>query len=292
MVRNQGSSSSIRATACVASAPDERSSRRRVATLGGRWLTRLLTPASVSRASRRRGEWSGERSPGRRRGRSPGRGRRAAPAAVVVGRLRGGAGAARRRGADGLRAAAATWTPTVSEALYAGDDRAAALDVLLEVLTAPGLSLVRSWSSCRCWSGWCAGGPGGRRLWVVIAAVLVRPADALLKEYFGRVRPPFEDGGARLRLAELPERPLLGHRHAGHRRPGARLAAARRPGAPAVALAAGVLLVLLVGLTRMWLGVHYLSDVVGGWALGRRLDAAHRAAASARCPPRAGGAAG
>ena len=25
---------------------------------------------------------------------------------------------------------------------------------------------------------------------------------------------------------------------------------------------------MLVGLTRMWLGVHYLSDVVGGWALG------------------------
>jgi undecaprenyl-diphosphatase len=34
------------------------------------------------------------------------------------------------------------------------------------------------------------------------------------------------------------------------------------------ALAAGVFLVLLVGLTRMWLGVHFLSDVIGGWALG------------------------
>ena len=26
--------------------------------------------------------------------------------------------------------------------------------------------------------------------------------------------------------------------------------------------------VLLVGLTRMWLGVHFLSDVIGGWSLG------------------------
>jgi membrane-associated phospholipid phosphatase len=29
-----------------------------------------------------------------------------------------------------------------------------------------------------------------------------------------------------------------------------------------------VILVVMVGLTRMWLGVHFLSDVVGGWALG------------------------
>jgi undecaprenyl-diphosphatase len=30
----------------------------------------------------------------------------------------------------------------------------------------------------------------------------------------------------------------------------------------------GAALVVLVGLTRMWLGVHYLSDVVGGWSFG------------------------
>ena len=33
-------------------------------------------------------------------------------------------------------------------------------------------------------------------------------------------------------------------------------------------LALGVVAVVLVGCTRMWLGVHYLSDVLGGWALG------------------------
>jgi membrane-associated phospholipid phosphatase len=34
------------------------------------------------------------------------------------------------------------------------------------------------------------------------------------------------------------------------------------------ALGAGIALVVVVGLTRMWLGVHYLSDVVGGWSFG------------------------
>jgi undecaprenyl-diphosphatase len=35
-----------------------------------------------------------------------------------------------------------------------------------------------------------------------------------------------------------------------------------------ICLAVGVVLVVLVGLTRMWLGVHFLSDVIGGWACG------------------------
>lgn len=38
---------------------------------------------------------------------------------------------------------------------------------------------------------------------------------------------------------------------------------ARRP-----ALAAALLLALIVGLTRILLGVHWTSDVIGGWALG------------------------
>ena len=155
----------------------------------------------------------------------------------------------------------------VSEALYVGDGRAPALDGLLEVLTAPGLSWVRFavflpvlvWLLRR-GSWWTAG-------WLVTAVVLVAPLTSLLKQYFGRVRPPFEDGGARYESLSFPSGhssgiatlvtvalvllwPLVGAR-------------ARR-----WSVLVGVVLVVLVGLTRMWLGVHYLSDVVGGWAFG------------------------
>jgi|tagenome__1003787_1003787.scaffolds.fasta_scaffold20694997_1 membrane-associated phospholipid phosphatase len=155
----------------------------------------------------------------------------------------------------------------VSDALYAGDHRAVALNDLLSVLTAPGLSwfrflvflpvlvlLVRR----RAW--WTAA-------WVVTAVVLIGPLNTALKHYFGRVRPDFAEGGARLESLSFPS---------GHSSGIATLVtvalvlawplmAAR---ARYWALGAGVFLVVLVGLTRMWLGVHFLSDVVGGWALG------------------------
>jgi undecaprenyl-diphosphatase len=155
----------------------------------------------------------------------------------------------------------------VSEALYAGDDRAGALDVLLEVLTAPGLSVVRFAVFLpvlvlllrrKAW--WTAS-------WLVTAVVLVAPLTGALKAYFGRVRPDFAEGGARYESLSYPS---------GHSSGIATLvtvalvlawpllaARARR-----LAMAAGVVAVVLVGLTRMWLGVHFLSDVVGGWALG------------------------
>jgi undecaprenyl-diphosphatase len=155
----------------------------------------------------------------------------------------------------------------VSEALYAGDSRAVALNDLLQVLTTPGLSWFRFvvflpvlvWLLRRR-EWWTAA-------WVLTAVALIGPLDGLLKNYFGRVRPDFAQGGARLDSLSYPS---------GHASGIATLvtvalvlawplmaAHARR-----WALAAGVVLVLLVGLTRMWLGVHFLSDVVGGWALG------------------------
>jgi membrane-associated phospholipid phosphatase len=155
----------------------------------------------------------------------------------------------------------------VSEALYAGDHRAVSLNLLLEVLTTPGLTWFRLVVFLpvlvllvlrRAW--WTAA-------WLVITISLIGPLNTLFKIYFGRVRPDFEQGGARLDSLSYPS---------GHSSGIATLVtvalimawpllAAR---ARHWALAAGVVLVLLVGLTRMWLGVHFFSDVVGGWSLG------------------------
>jgi undecaprenyl-diphosphatase len=155
----------------------------------------------------------------------------------------------------------------VSAALYAGDDRSGLVDSALQVATAPGLSAVRGvvflpvliWLVLRrAW--WTAS-------WVLAAVALVAPLTTLLKDLVGRPRPQFAGGGARYETLSYPS---------GHSSGVATLVtvalvlawprltrSARR-----VWLTAGVALVLLVGLTRIWLGVHYPSDVIGGWAIG------------------------
>ena len=156
----------------------------------------------------------------------------------------------------------------VSEALYAGDHRAVALNDLLAVLTAPGLSwfrfvvflpvlvlLVRR----RAW--WTTA-------WVVTAVALIGPLNTAAQDLLRAGAARLRRGRGAAGVAELPERALVGIATlvtvalvlawpllAARARHWA-LAAGRRPRRS------------LVGLTRMWLGVHFLSDVVGGWALG------------------------
>src|SRR3954469_3547465 len=86
----------------------------------------------------------------------------------------------------------------ISTALYAGDSRSAALNDLLQVLTAPGFTVFRVvvllpvvvWLlGRRVW--WAAAG-------VLTAIVLVEPLTTAVKELVGRVRPTFVNGGARL----------------------------------------------------------------------------------------------
>jgi membrane-associated phospholipid phosphatase len=155
----------------------------------------------------------------------------------------------------------------VSEALYAGDGRARGLDELLQVLTAPGLLVFRLVVFApvvvlllvrRAWR---------TAVWVAVAVLGISPVTELLKSLFGRIRPDFDQGGARLDSLSYPS---------GHSSGIATLVTVALLLAwpllqrrwRTICLVLGVGLVVLVGLTRMWLGVHFLSDVVGGWALG------------------------
>jgi membrane-associated phospholipid phosphatase len=155
----------------------------------------------------------------------------------------------------------------VSRALYAGDDRSAGLDTLLEVLTAPGVTWVRALLLVPIVVWLVRRGNPRPLLWVVPALLLVGVVTVGLKELVGRARPAFEDGGLDYGGLSYPS---------GHSSGIAALVTVGlvlcwprlAPGARRVAVVAGAALVLLVGLTRMWLGVHFLSDVVGGWALG------------------------
>ena len=170
-------------------------------------------------------------------------------------------------------AVVADWAPlmsvdrSVSTALYVGDDRSLPVWVLLQVATAPGSFGVRMvlflpvlvWLVLRrAW--WTAA-------WVLTATALVSPLTDLLKDLVGRQRPQFAGGGAGYDSLSFPS---------GHCSGIATLVTVAlvlgwpllTPVGRRVWSAVGVALVVLVGLTRMWLGVHFLSDVVGGWALG------------------------
>lgn len=156
----------------------------------------------------------------------------------------------------------------VSDALYAGDDRSGVVEAVLQVLTAPGLTLFRAavalpllaWLVLRRKEWWTAA-------WVFTALALVAPITTALKELTGRVRPQFAGGGAQYDSLSFPS---------GHSSGVAALVTVvlvlawprlSRTGRRAWT-AAGAALVLVVGLTRVLLGVHYPVDVLAGWALG------------------------
>jgi membrane-associated phospholipid phosphatase len=155
----------------------------------------------------------------------------------------------------------------VTDALYVGDHRSAALDWLLAVLTSPGSSWFRFLVFLpvlvlllRRQAWWTA-------FWVAVTIVGIGPLTTLLKNLVGRVRPAYAQGGAQLDTLSYPS---------GHSSGIATLVAVGlllawpllAPLARRWWVLAGVALALLVGLTRMWLGVHYPSDVLGGWSLG------------------------
>jgi undecaprenyl-diphosphatase len=155
----------------------------------------------------------------------------------------------------------------LSPVLYAGDGRSTLMNALLQGLSLPGLAVARLVAIVpvlvvlarrRAWL---------TAAWMVVAVAAISPLTTVIKNVVGRPRPPFANGGAHLQSLSYPSGhasgiatsvvvglvlawPLLTAR-------GRRLW-----------LAVGVVVIVVVGFSRMWLGVHYLSDVVAGWSLG------------------------
>jgi membrane-associated phospholipid phosphatase len=104
-------------------------------------------------------------------------------------------------------------------------------------------------------------------LWLALTVLLSGPLDDVVKSTVGRSRPTFAHPVETLTSFSFPSGHALGSTVG----VGALLLAGL-PWLPAVlrrpAIALGVVIVLLVGYARVGLGVHYVSDVVGGWVLG------------------------
>lgn len=123
---------------------------------------------------------------------------------------------------------------------------------------------------------------GARRLAALLVAAWATDAFTveLLKLAVGRARPSFPYTYAVLPSHAFPS----GHSANAVAVWGllAVVAARRSPAARRAAPAAALALALLAGLSRIYLGVHWPSDVVGGWALGAAILALFAAA----LPPR------
>ena len=113
--------------------------------------------------------------------------------------------------------------------------------------------------------------------WLVLTVVLTDPLDTLIKNEVARDRPHFAHPVLTLTSFSFPS----GHAFGSIVGVGALLltclpSVRARWRGPLIAL--GVMIVLLVGYARIGLGVHYVSDVLGGWLIGAAWLAATTAA--------------
>ncbi|WP_151772531.1 phosphatase PAP2 family protein [Streptomyces abyssomicinicus] len=111
-------------------------------------------------------------------------------------------------------------------------------------------------------------------LWLVAVVAVAALLQQVLKAVVDRPRPVWPDPVDHARYAAFPS----GHAMTAAVCCGLLLWVLHRRGAGRrlwrAAVATAVVSVVGVGLTRVWLGVHWLSDVVGGWLLGAMTVAA------------------
>ncbi|GAA3243678.1 phosphatase PAP2 family protein [Streptomyces sp. XM83C] len=104
--------------------------------------------------------------------------------------------------------------------------------------------------------------------WLAVTCLLATLVQQWLKAAVGRARPVWPDPVDSAHYAAFPS----GHAMTATVVCGLLLWLLAHHGAPRdvrrVALGVAVVSVVGVGLTRVWLGVHWMSDVVGGWLLG------------------------
>ncbi|MFI1102830.1 phosphatase PAP2 family protein [Streptomyces melanogenes] len=204
--------------------------------------------------------------------------------AVVGGPARAGAALAALCGLL-LALVAAEWGPLMSL------DRTVADRLHRTAVAEPGLTHVNRVLTDWVWDTWTMRAllavvvvalfvRGGRRLalWAAATSALGTLVQQSLKAALGRERPSWPDPVDSASYAAFPSGHALTVTVTFGLLLWLAVARGARPAVRRTVAAAGAVSVLGVGFTRVYLGVHWLSDVVGGWLIGAALVALSAAA--------------
>ncbi|WP_406345590.1 phosphatase PAP2 family protein [Streptomyces sp. NBC_00648] len=199
--------------------------------------------------------------------------------ALATGPARAGAALAALSGVL-LALVAAGWGPLMAQ------DRAVADGLHRRAVAEPGLTHVNRVLTDWVWDTWTMRAllavvvvalfvRGGRRLalWAAATSALGTFVQQSLKAALGRERPSWPDPVDSASYAAFPSGHALTVTVTFGLLLWLTVARGARPAVRRAVAAAGAVSMLGVGFTRVYLGVHWLSDVVGGWLIGAALVA-------------------